>query len=155
MHRDNHPAQELIICFKTLEGCSDFDLIVDLTRSNSTQTPRATFIERFLDLCPKVILAKWKSIVLFQPNIDSPRLLMNIHMLLRVLGKNDYTTHPKPHLTFRSAGASIDVSVVTAATPSEILKHTAMSSLKLSRDSCESSYLVHLQPTVIAHLNDF
>lgn len=72
--------------FKTLEGCGNFDLVVDLTRSNSTQAPRMTFLEKLLDFCPQIFI-KLKTIVLFQPNVESPRLLMNVYMLFRVLGK--------------------------------------------------------------------
>jgi hypothetical protein len=74
---------------KTLEGCADFDLVVDLTRSNSSQAPRATFLEKFLDLCPQAF-SKLKTVVLFQPNVESPRLLMNVYMLFRVLGEHLY-----------------------------------------------------------------
>lgn len=72
---------------KTLEGCADFDLIVDLTRSTSAQAPRTMFLEKFLELCPKAF-NKLKTIVLFQPNVESPRLLMNVYMLFRVMGEH-------------------------------------------------------------------
>jgi hypothetical protein len=77
---------------QTLEGCTDFDLVIDLTKCNSAQAPRVAFLERFLDLCPKSLFNRVKTVVLFQPNIESPRLLMNVHMLLRVLGKHVFST---------------------------------------------------------------
>lgn len=133
---------------QTLEGCTEFDLIVDLTKCNSAQAPRVAFLERFLDLCPKSLFSKVKTVVLFQPNIESPRLLMNVHMLLRVLGKHGLCVGNKGESfnLYILTGSTHNVPIVTAGNPNELMKHIPLRILQLSRDSCKFAVASGIYP---------